>query len=256
MASSAFFVLVLAAVGFVALGSFFVASREFRTGYRVLSTPTGRVSNLLTTAETVIELHGTAQEAGETLSGPFSGEDCLVCKTIVEEYESTQHGGSWNEIDSIVQSIPFVLEDGSGSVLVDPRLAEIRITGDTEQIRVDGGTSPPDRVQRYIEDNDEVSCENTRLDLRLFSVSTGADRRYTERRIRPGGEVYVLGQARREAGRAGSINSVVGYGSDAPLFLIGDDSARRTGIRALWQGGLYLVPGLIVALALVVVFVL
>lgn len=145
----------------------------------------------------------------------------------------------------MTQSVPFLLEDDSGSMLVDPRLADVRIDRDTERVRVDGGTAPPERIGRYIEENDEVSCENTRLDLRLFSIPTGADRQYTERRLRPGGEVYVLGRARPRTGRAGSVNSVVGYGADAPVFLITDRSPRATRLRALGRGGLYLVPGLI-----------
>ncbi|MEM4781756.1 MAG: GIDE domain-containing protein [Halalkalicoccus sp.] len=239
---------VLVVAGAVALGSLLVAGREIRLAYRVLSTPTGRVSDLLTDTEGAIELHGTARVAEETLSGPFTGADCLLVEAVVEEYESGQHGGSWTEIDSLVQSVPFLLEEGSGSVLVDPRMADVRVGRDTEEIRVDGGTAPPERVRRYIEENDAVSCENSRLDLRLFSVATGADRRYTERRLRPGGEVYVLGEARSETGRAGSVNSVIGYGSDVP-FLIADRSPSRVGLAALARGGLSLVPGL---LALVV----
>ena len=250
---SLFVFLVGAIAGIVAIGSVVVASREFITAYRVLSTPTGRVSDLLTDSEGAIELHGTARVAEETLSGPFTGEDCLLVETVVEEYESGKHGGSWNEIDSVSQSVPFLLEDDSGTVLVDSRLADVRIQRDTERISVDGGTAPPERIRRYIEANDEIACENSRLDLRLFSVATGADRRYTERRLRPGGEVYVLGQARSEPGRAGSVNSAVGYGGDAP-FLIADRTPRRVAISALSRGGLYLVPGVLATI--VVGFVL
>lgn len=243
--SSPVALVVLAVCGLVAAGSLVVAGREFRTAYRVFSTPTGRVSDLLTDSEGVIELHGTARAAEEVLDGPFTGEDCLLVETVVEEYESGQHGGSWNEIDAVTQSVPFVLADDSGSVLVDPRLADVRIGVDTERVEVDGGSAPPERVRRYIEANDAVSCENSQLDLRLFSVATGSDRRYSERRLRPGGEVYVLGRARPESGRAGSVNAVVGYGKGAP-FLIGDGSPRRVGLRALRTSGLYLLPGLLV----------
>ncbi|MFC6903868.1 GIDE domain-containing protein [Halalkalicoccus tibetensis] len=245
---------VLLVCGAVAAGSLLVAGREFYTAYRVFSTPTGRVSDLLTDSEGTIELHGTARVAEELLEGPFTGEDCLFVETVVEEYESGQHGGSWTEVDSVTQSVPFVLADDSGSVLVDPRLADVRIGADTERVEVDGGSAPPERVQRYIEANDAVSCENSRLDLRLFSVATGSDRRYVERRLRPGGEVYVLGRARPASGRAGSVNAVVGHGEGAP-FLIGDGSPRRVGFRALRTGGLYLLPGLFVAVVALFVLV-
>lgn len=252
--SSPVVLLVLAVCGVVAVVSTLVAGREFRTAYRVLSTPTGRVSDLLTDSSRTIELHGRARADGTVRSGPFTGMDCLLCETVVEEYESSQHGGSWTEVDSTTRSVPFVLEDESGSVLVDPRMADVRLDRDTESIRVDGGIAPPDRIQRYIEDNDDVSCENSRLDLRLFSVATGADRRYTERRLRPGGDVYVLGESRPEPGRSGSANAVVGYGARVGL-LISDRSPRSTGLRTLGRGGLYLVPGLIAGVVCLFVLV-
>ncbi|KYH26366.1 E3 ubiquitin ligase [Halalkalicoccus paucihalophilus] len=245
MISSPFVLLVIGLGGLVALGSALVAGREFHTAYRVFSTPTGRVSNLLTDAEGVIELHGTGRPADRTLSGLVTGEACLVCETVVEEYESGQYGGLWNEIDSAVQSVPFLLADDSGSVLVGPRMADVRLVADTERIEVDGGSTPPERVQAYIEDNAGVSCENSRLDLGPFSLPMGSDRRYIERRLRPGGEAYVLGEARSGPGRAGSVNAVVGYGTDAPVFLIADRSPWATGLRTLARGGLYLVPGLL-----------
>lgn len=251
--TSPFSLLLIAGTGLVLVGSVVVAGRELLIAYRVFSTPTARVSDLLTDADRTVELHGTARVADRTLAGPFTGEDCLVVETVVEEYESSGGGGgSWTEIDSVVQSVPFVLEDDSGSVLVDPRMADTRLSEEAE-ITVDGGTTPPERIERYIEENDEVSYENRRLDLKLFSVPVGADRRYTETRLRPGGEVYVFGRARPEAGSADTINAVIGYGADAPMFLLSDGSARRTGWRVLARGALYLVPGVVVAgIALVV----
>lgn len=244
---SPFALLLVAVGGLILVGSVVVAGREFLIAYRVFSTPTARVSDLLTDADRTVELHGTAREADRTLAGPFTGEDCLVVETVVEEYEAGgKTGRSWTEIDSVVQSVPFVLEDDSGSVLVDPRMADVRLT-DEAQITVDGGTNPPERIERYIEKNDEISSEAGRLDLKLVSVPVGSDRRYTEQRVQPGGEVYVFGRARSEAGSSGTVNAVVGYGADAPMFLLSDGSARRTGWTVLARGTLYLVPGVLTA---------
>lgn len=212
------------------------------------------MSDLLTDPEGPIELQGTARAADGAFAGPFTGEACLVCETVTEEYRrSLRYGSSWKEIDSDIRSIPFLLEDDSGSAIVDPRDADVRIGSDTERIDVDGGCAPPERIQRYIEADDGIPCENRRFELRPFSIPTGADRRYTERRIRPGGEVYVLGRARSETTRAGSVNAVVGRESDAPSLLIGDGSARRNGLRALRRGGTYLGEGLLATLVFVLV---
>lgn len=243
--------LLLVAIGLTALGCFSIAAREFRTVHRVFSTPTGRVSGLLTDPEGPIELHGTARAADEAFAGPFTGEECLICETAVEEYRwSFRRGGSWRRIDSDFRSVPFLLEDGSGSVLVDPRNADVRMGSDAERIDVDGGSEPPRWIGRYIRQNDRVSCENRRLDLGPLSIPRGADRRYTERRIQPGDEVYVLGRAHRRTTRAGSVNAVVGDGSDESPPLIGEGSTRRNGLRALGRGGRYFGEGVVVTLVL------
>ncbi|ADJ14606.1 GIDE domain-containing protein [Halalkalicoccus jeotgali] len=248
--------LVLVVCGVVVLGSILVAGREFHTAYRVFSAPTGRVSDLLTDSEGAIELHGTARTTDGTVPGPVTGTECLLAEVVVEEYESNQHGGSWTEVDSATRSRPFVLADDSGSVLVDPRAANVRLGRDVEEVRVDGGTAPSEQIRRYIEDNDDLSSENTHLDVGPLSLSTGTDRRYTERRLRPGGAVYVLGRARPESGRAGSVNAVVGADVESGTrLLVSDRSPRATGLRALGRGGLYLVPGALVAGICLLVFV-
>lgn len=214
------------------------------------------MSELLTDPGGPIELRGTARVADGAFVGPFTGEECLICETVAEEYRwSIRRGGSWREIDSTFRSVPFLLEDDSGGVIVDPRHADVRMGADAERIDVDGGSAPPERIQRYIEADDGISCENRRLELRPFSIPTGADRRYTERRIRPGEEVYVLGRARSETTWAGTVNAIVGHESDEPPLLIGEGSARRNGLRALRRGGTHLGEGLVVALVLAVLLV-
>lgn len=246
--------LLLVLFGLVVLESLHRAARELRTAYRVLSTPTGRVSDLLTDPEGPIELRGTARAADEVVSGPFTGEVSLLCETRVEEYRSSRYGGSWREIDSGSWSVPFLLEDDSGSVLVDPRGADVRLGSDVVRIGVDGGSAPPERIRRYV-DAHGLSCENRRLDLGPLSIPRGADRRYTERRIRPGAELYVLGRARPEATGVGSVDAVVGDGSDA--CLIGEGSARRNVARALRRSGVAVGQGAVVAVvALVLALVL
>lgn len=248
--------LLLVAIGLVALSCFSIAAGELRTAHRVFSTPTGRVSDLLTDPEGPIELHGTARTADEAFAGPFTGEECLICETAVEEYRwSFRHGGTWKGLASDFRSVPFLLEDDSGRVLVDPRNADVRMGSDAVRIDVDGGSEPPRWVGRYIEENDRISCENRRLDLGPFSIPTGADRRYTERRLRPGDEVYVLGRARPRTTRSGTVNAVVGDASDESPPLIGEGSTRRNGLRALRRGGKHLGEGAVVTLVLALALV-
>lgn len=55
--------------------------------------------------------------------------------------------------------------------------------------------------------------------------------------------------------RTGSVNGVIGYGADAPVFPITDRSPRATGRRALGRGEPSLVSGLIAGVAVAFVLV-
>lgn len=200
-----------------------------------------------------IELRGEARSARGTLEAPFSGTDCLVCVYEVEEYRSSGKSSSWQTIDSGEKYIPFLLSDGSASVLTEPPGADFRLTRDA-RIEVEGGTRPPDRIARYIESEDEVDSQDTSIDLGLFELTTGNDRRFVEYRLDPGSEVHVLGLARHDttvATRSGQVNAAVGIDPDAldpsrwvrlrhrlfgHPFLISDRSERRLGITAALVG--------------------
>lgn len=159
-----------------------------------------------------IELEGTARPAAGTIDGPFTGEECLLCEYAVEEYRSSGKSSSWQTVDEDTMAVPFLVDDGTGTVLVEPAGVRTNLSQDA-RIKVDGGAEPPARIRRFIEGNSDVDSENTSVDLKVIELNTGNDRRYVERRLDPGETVHVLGHARY--GRdgleyAGSVNALVG----------------------------------------------
>ncbi len=130
----------------------------------------------------------------------------------VEEYRSHGKGSSWQTVDEDTIAAPFLVDDGTGTVLVEPAGARTNLSREA-RIAVDGGEEPPERIRRFIEGNPDVDSENTSLDLKVIELTTGNKRRYVERRLDPEEEVHVLGTARY--GRdgleyAGSVNAVIG----------------------------------------------
>lgn len=210
-----------------------------------------------------VKLDGTARPARGTVESPFTGTDCLICEYEIEEYGSGEGFGNWTTIaeDRIVA--PFLVDDGTGTVLVEP--AGVRTTLAREaRIEVDGGTEPPPRIRQFVEADPNVHSENRSLDLSVIELTTGNDRRYTERRLDPGESVHVLGHAhygRDGLDYAGSVNATVGPrlpGSDdgsilsrlrdrfgGRPFVISDTSTVRTAWGIAWPG--------LVALSLAVV---
>lgn len=253
------FLLLFALVGAVALACLVYGVRELQFANHVLRSRPNSV--LEATQGGPIELRGTANPAGGTLRSPFTDTPCLAYEYEVEEEYSTKNGTSWRTIDSGDRFVPFRLADDSGSVLIEPPGASVRLTAE-DRVTVEGGTEPPAAIQRFIEANEDVDCQNTSMDLRIFELRTGSDRRFTERRLDVGEEVHVLGTARHDttvSRRAGEVNAAVGI-DEAALsddrwvrlrhrlfgypFVISDRSERSLGLRAALVGGGAIVGGL------------
>ncbi|WP_114575440.1 E3 ubiquitin--protein ligase [Saliphagus sp. LR7] len=226
-------------------------------------------SVLETTEGGPVELRGEARPVRGTVEAPFSGADCLACVYEVEEYRSSGKSSSWQTIDSGEEYVPFLVDDGSASVLVEPPGADFRLSRDG-RVEVEGGTRPPERIARYIDSDDDIDSQDTSIDLRVFELKTGNDRRFAEYRLDPGSEVHVLGIARHDttvATRSGQVNAAVGVG-EAILdpnrwvrlrhrfvgypFLISDRSERRLGLKAALVGTASVLAGVGVVAAVLV----
>lgn len=213
------------------------------TGLRLLRTPEFAVSDLLGERPDRACFTGTVVEApdGRSVEAPFSGRSAVALAYQVLEERSS--GVGWlvgfpfvsvthfEPIDGGAVAEPFLLDDGTGKVRVDPGGATFRLDSDTT-MRVDGGDSPPERIRRFIGANDDVDDEDVSVSLGPIDWGVGNDRRYVERRLEPGDEVLVCGAARDARGAVGAVPAVVDRG--APFLLA--DADRRTLARRLLVG--------------------
>lgn len=255
-------VLTIAAVALLGFGA-----RELSLAYRILSQDPDDV--LDTPAGGPVELVGTVGVEGDPLQSPFTGTECVAYEYEVQEErtrttttgKTTTTQTYWETIASGTDAVPFRLQDETGIVLVDPTDADLHLSREGV-IRVEGGTAPPDRIARYIREDDRVDDQNRTLDLRLFELKTGRDRKFSERRLDVGGPVHVLGVARYDPSTAtasGHVNAVVGAAADAhsetrwarfrtrlvgPRFIISDTTERGAGLRVALPGLVALVLGL------------
>lgn len=259
---------ILAIAAAVALGCLAYGVAELRLANAVLRSRPDSV--LETTDGGPVELRGTAEPASGVVRSPFTETPCLAYEYVVEEkrQSNSKHGTStnWVTIASGDEYVPFSLDDGSDSVLIEPPGADFRL-GEDDRIDVDGGTAPPDPIANFIERTDDVDCQNDSLDLRLFELKTGRDRRFRERRLDVGAAVHVLGTARYDttvSRSAGQVNAAVGLDEAARAgsrwlrlrhrvfgqpFVISDSTERALGLRA---GAIGIGAVLIGAIALVV----
>ncbi|WP_435358838.1 GIDE domain-containing protein [Haloarchaeobius sp. DFWS5] len=206
------------------------------------------------------EIEGTAKFHEDFVRSPFTDAHCLVCHWKVEEYRSSGKNSHWATIDEGYWAKPFCIEDDSGRVLVDPQGAKFSLA-ESSRIHVDGGTAPPETIQQFIDVNRDVDDENTHVDLKLFKMKTGNDRRYVEERLDVNEAVHVYGFARpdpdREFGsrlyaivgaperqRRGWLGTAIGRVVDPP-FLVSDTSEEGVVKRQLKKAVVPLLLGVV-----------
>src|SRR5262249_26453959 len=126
-------------------------------------TPTSKVASA---PQGYVELFGRAKlHPGTRTTSPVSHRSCVWYRYSVEE----QRGNKWHPVDSAMSSDTFLLDDGTGTVVIDPDCGEI-LSRDRKRWR-DGNL------------------------------------RYTEWLLTPGGDLYALGELRTEGGSASMLDT-------------------------------------------------
>lgn len=221
---------VFAVVGFAAVA---FGARDLATAFRLWRTDPTRVADLPTRSGT-LEVQGRTRvvDGFGTVEAPFTGTDCLAHEWTVTEEQHTQHGTNWVEVASGRAGAPFRLEDDSGSVLVDPRRADLRLTRD-DRIAVPGGERPPDRVRSFVEASEDVDSEERTWSLGGFELHVGDDRRYDEARLDPDVPVYVYGEPVYDPG-VSEVGGQVNYRFDDALV---SDATADAAVRRVARDG-------------------
>jgi hypothetical protein len=153
-----------------------------------------------------------------------------------------------------MDGVDFVVDDGTGRVLVNPDGADIHL--ESHSVTVPAGTELPDRLADYVAATDAVDPQDRTVNLLVTELNVGNRQRFTERRLDVGEDVYVYGLARKgPAVEWGSnlVDVLVGDGAATPVFVISDTDERGTAWR-IARGGLWRV-GLSIGLLAVVVLV-
>ena len=103
---------------------FFKGFREFRK-YRVLAdTPEIPIRSI---PMGLVEIHGTAVDAGQLLTSPVARVPCCLYKVVIEKWktDSRGRGGSWSHHRTDIEGAKFYVQDATAKILVDPTNAEL-----------------------------------------------------------------------------------------------------------------------------------
>ena len=230
-------------------GGLYFVYNGFRTWQRmrlIQDTPTEKIRSA---AAGRTEVEGVGRPVGTPVDRPFGDGDCLVATYTVERYDSDDDGGDWETIDSGTRYGPLQLDDGTGTMVVEPD-GETRFEFEEAHVReIDVGSSEnePPGVLEFLRANDDVSVpDRDGITGALFSER----RRYTERWIPVGQQLYVLGGAEPvEPSEENSSGLVLRRDEASEEFIVSAESERELVSEAKWLAPVKLVGGLLASAA-------
>jgi hypothetical protein len=117
------FWLLVIGLAAVAVYSFWYAFKAWAKNRVIEDTPTSRVRSA---AQGYVELSGQGLLSADSHSkGPLTGMPCTWWRYKIEERSYNGRSRSWSTVDSGTSDAPFLLDDGTGQCLIDPRGAEV-----------------------------------------------------------------------------------------------------------------------------------
>ena len=193
----------------------------------------------------LVEVNGKALQ-GNPLKSPFSNKKCVYYKYMVEEYVKRNKNSYWRTVAQKVSDEYFYLQDETGTVLIDPRLAELDLKPDAE-FRSNFGRDPPEQVMNFLKEQN-ISFEG------LFGANKKM--RYREWFIAPEDALYIIGTAVSNPFNKDSANNddkaMIKRDKDE-LFMISDSSENSLLKKLKWQlAGCFGLGGLICTIGLAV----
>lgn len=230
-------ILIFAGIGLFLFGA---GVREAIRAVRLRRTAPVPVSGLSEASGRVV-VTGVARKADRTVRAPFTDRDCLAYSWHVDAV-TTERGPDGvrfrrNVVDRGREAVPFLVDDGTGSVLVDPKGSDLRL------------------AEAWVEDYrpDPADRGDLVFDTGAFPGWEQYDPHYHEARLDEGETVAVHGTVEADTGgiRAGRVGvRIAGRGT-----LVSDVDDRTMARRSLHAAAVSVTLGAVVLAALAFLWV-
>jgi E3 Ubiquitin ligase len=177
---------LVAGLAGAAVYSFYYCFVSWRRNRVVGDTPTSRVRSA---AQGYVEFTGRGVTPPNTENkAPLTGIPCTWWRYKIEERSGSGRSRSWSTVQSGTSVTPFILDDGTGQCLIDPRGADVFPSANEVWY---GSSGWPDGVR--------IPSGGGALGWLLGAVATGKYR-YTEHRLEPHERLYAIGSFRSLGG--------------------------------------------------------
>lgn len=161
-------------LGGISLVCFGLLWQFFKHSRLIEDTPTSRVRSA---AQGFVELEGWVRGIDDMeIPAPLSGMPCLWYRFSVEEYQKDGGSGSWKRVDDGVSDQTFLLDDNTGTCIIDPDGATV--TPSHKDVWNGVVRRPQDQPPGFV----------------AAALNMSRRYRYTEERLVKNDFIYVLGQ--------------------------------------------------------------
>lgn len=212
-----------------------------------------------------VAVHGTARPVDDGIDSPFAGEAGVAATWRVRDWDDQDRGMWLTESEGAVVA-PFELDDGTGTVRVDPgedwrrrrsatQGGDLGLSATSYGVTVDGRTletahprtvaevgvdeSPPDRIAAFVEETDAIPEQSGSVTNVVNVGNAHGDREYEEAVVPSGADLYVYGELRARDGdgtaRLRPETAVVEPGDGDPALVLSTrapESIRSSGRAA------------------------
>lgn len=155
-----------------------------------------------------IELAGKAQPIKEPFEAPITRDKAVI-------YKLTIHADK-DRVMSNSERQPFILDDGTGKILIKPDGAKVNLT--FENWKVGRKEKPPAVIRSYLTNSDVSHMAASKLVCKQKRV-------FLEGSITPGGDVYVYGPVQDGPAQDVPEGAVQSYVGADPIQQAEDDSS-------------------------------
>lgn len=236
-------------------GLFIYGLRNYSKVRLIQNTPTSKIRSL---AMGRVEVNGNIRPYNnQVFKSPFTQTDCYYCSWKIEKYHqgTKNRSGHWRTIKSGKLGDYFYVEDDTGKVLVDGRLAEIDIGTDYQS----QSFSP--QIKSFLEKENININSLFGVSLTIGSMSLAGRYRFTESCLEPDNILYVNGIAQKNPFvQSSTVNSETIMIGGVPYtnaktgevlfdniskewFYISDKSEKNVLRKLLWLNVLWLILG-------------
>lgn len=225
-------------------GAVYKGLKELSPAYHILRDEPRSIQDLVYHSGPA-EIEGVARGDEKGVKAPFSGTVCLAYEYEVKELQSSGKSSHWETLDEGYAAAPFLVEDETGSVQVDGRVAELHL--EAHSLRLEPGEEPPPRVAKYIRENESVDMQDGSLDLVVTELNFGNDQQFIERRLDIDEFVHVYGHVERTNARewgSGIVDALLTRSERTPL-IVSDTTERGAAWRIIKSRLLWPVGGLV-----------